>query len=332
MRRWKTAFSLPLLACLAAAPVGALSFEPVEVRTLVQMPVAVTEVTTFDVPGSQVEAVVTRLNRAEVPVVESVEIIRYTPFDVVLDNYVPADTVAADLPWDLGELDMVLLLDTHLDAGLTGSPLADAVLSDLVRLGLFDAEPVLLPAAPLPVERDFVFFLEPGFRFDSRQGVFADRDVVVVDRDLRVRDRVADFETVRVRGDRFDGERFFDDDRRDVPPGHARHDADGPHPTPGHVKHDGPDGPPGHVRHDDDRRRRANVEREGRNRGPRARVQDLDRDGRRKPAQANEGQGRGKGKGQKAGPRGEGKGKGKGKGGGKGNGKDKGGPGRGGVR
>ena len=319
-------------AALVALPAAALVPSPVEVRTLVQMPLAVTEVVELGVPARDVETVVVRLNEARVPVTDTVEIVRYSAFPLVVDTYRPPQTLLVDLPWDLGDLDMSLLVDTHFDDGLRGGSLAEAILFDLVRLG-FLRDDDGWRAAPLPVERDFVYYVVPGFRFDTDAGLFRDR-LVTIDRDFVVdRDRWyarRDFDVAAVRDvkvvdlDGRDPNRIVlrdVDGRRDVPPGHAKHDADGPHPTPGHVKHHVPGGPPGHVKHDDDgvRRERVVVDRDGRRDDGRARA---DRPAKRgKPAKAGSpGRGGGQGK-TKAGDPGKGKGGGQGQGKGKGKGK-----------
>jgi len=321
-------------AALVAIPAAALLPSPVEVRTLVQMPLAVTEVVELGVPARDVERVVVRLNTARVPVVDTVEIVRYSAFPLVVQTYRPPETLLVDLPWDLGDLDMALLVDTHFDDGLRGDSLAGAVLFDLVRLGFLLDDDGWRPA-PLPIRRDFVYYVVPGYRFDTGAGLFRDR-VVTIDRDFVVdRDRwyvrrdfdvaaVRDVDVIGIDRDRVVFREV--DGRRDVPPGHAKHDADGPHPTPGHVKHHVPGGPPGHVKHDDDGVRRDGrvvVDRRGQDGRP-ARAGQPAKSG--KPAKAGSpGRGGGPGK-AKAGDPGKGKGKGGGQGQGKGGGKGKGGP------
>jgi len=339
-------------AALVALPAVALLPAPVEVRTLVQMPLAVTEVVELGVPPRDVERVVVRLNEAAVPVVDTVEIVRYSAFPLVVDTYRPPETLLVDLPWDLGDLDMSLLVDTHFDDGLRGDSLAEAILFDLVELGfLLDGD--RWAAAPMPVERDFVYYVVPGFRFDADAGLFRDR-LVTIDRDFVVdRDRwyvrrdfdvaaVRDVEVIDLDGRDVDRIVVRDaDGRRGVPPGHAMHDADGPHPTPGHVKHHVPGGPPGHVKHDDDgvRRRAVVDDRRSRDGRPARAARPADRG---KPAKAGKpGQGGGQGKARGGGPgQGGGQGKakadkpGKGKGGGQGGGGQGkgGGKGKGGAR
>lgn len=289
-------------AALCALPAAAFLPAPTEVRTLVQMPLAVTEVVELGVPARDVETVVFRLNEAAVPVVETVEIIRYSAFPLVVDTYRPSETLVVDLPWDLGDLNMALLVDNHFDDGLRGDSLAGAILTDLVRLGFLGGDS--WRPAPLPIERDFVYYVVPGYRFDSGSGVFRDR-VVTIDRDfVDARDRWyarRDFDLSRVSRvavrdlDRDPLVYRDGDGRSGVPPGHAKHDADGPHPTPGHVKHHVAGGPPGHTKHDDGVRR---ID-DGRDRNP-------------GPAKA--------GKPEKGGEPGKAKGNGNGKGGGKGKG------------
>ena len=319
-------------AALVALPAAALLPSPVEVRTLVQMPLAVTEVVELGVPARDVERVVVRLNTAAVPVVDTVEIVRYSAFPLVVQTYRPPETLLVDLPWALGDLDMALLVDTHYDDGLRGGSLAEAILFDLVRLGFLLDDDGWRPA-PLPIQRDFVYYVVPGYRFDTGAGLFRDR-VVTIDRDFVVdRDRwyvrrdfdvaaVRDVDVIGIDRDRVVFREV--DGRRDVPPGHAKHDADGPHPTPGHVKHHVPGGPPGHVKHDDDGVRRDGrvvVDRRGQDGRP-ARAGQPAKSG--KPAKAGS-PGRGGGPGEaKAGNPGKGKGKGGGQG--KGGGKGKGGP------
>jgi len=313
-------------AALVALPAAALVPSPVEVRTLVQMPLAVTEVVELGVPARDVETVVVRLNEARVPVTDTVEIVRYSAFPLVVDTYRPPETLLVDLPWDLGDLDMALLVDSHFDDGLRGDSLAEAVLFDLVRLGFLLDDDGWRPA-PLPVERDFVYYVVPGYRFDTGAGLFQDR-LVTIDRDFVVdRDRWyvrRDYDVAAVRD--VDVVYLDGDGRSGVPPGHAMHDADGPHPTPGHVKHHVPGGPPGHVKHDDDgvRRGRVVVDRDGRRDDGRARAaRPADRGKPAKVGNPGRGGGQGKAKAGSAGKgkgKGQGNGKGQGKGGGKGNG------------
>jgi hypothetical protein len=69
-------------AALVALPAAALVPSPGEVRTVVQMPLAVTEVVELGVPARDVETVVVRLNEARVPVPERagpVELLGHDP-------------------------------------------------------------------------------------------------------------------------------------------------------------------------------------------------------------------------------------------------------------
>jgi uncharacterized membrane protein YgcG len=222
-----------LLSLLAVAtPAVALIPEPLEVRQLVQMPLAVTEVIAVGVPAPRVEAVVVELNRAEVPIFDAVEIVRYVPFELALQNYVPASVNVTGLPWELSDLDMPLLLRFHLDAGLRGERLAWAVRNDLERIGFAVAADDRWQPAPLPRETHFVYYLEPGYRFETQRGYFP--RVVTVDRELPGRQRWAfDARAVGPQGE---------------PPGHRKHGPGGVDPTPGHVRHHVAGGPPGHNR------------------------------------------------------------------------------------
>lgn len=248
-----------VVAALPALPAAAFVPSPAEVHDVVGLPLAVTEVVELGVPKRDVERVVVHLNEARVPMRDTVEIVRYSAFPLVVDSYRPPTTAVVDLPRglkgsDLGDLDMALLVDTRFDEGLRGESLAGAILGDLVQIGfLLSADSWV--AAPRPVDRDFVYYVEPGYRFETNRGVFRDRVVTidrsfVLDRNRWYEDR--DYDLVRVR----EGDYDDDSDRREggIPPGHARHDADGPHPTPGHVKHAGPGGPPGHAADDGGRR------------------------------------------------------------------------------
>ncbi len=296
-----------------ALPATALVPSPQEVRSVAEMPLAVTEVVELGVPEPQVERVVVRLNDADVPVRDSVEIVRYSAFPLVVDTYRPPETAVVDLPWDLGKLNMALLVDSHFDDGLRGDSLAEAVLGDLVQLGFLAAADGWRDA-PRPVDRDFIYYVEPGYRFDTGRGLFADRAVVIdrefiVDRGDWYRER--DYDVARVVD-------YDDSDRSGppaVPPGHAKHDRpDGP---PGHTMHDGPDGPPGHAKHDDGRR--------SWRRGGRDRVDDSPGNSAHAGGGRDKGQGPGdsrgaaEGRGSGNGP-GQDKGKSKGKGNGKGRG------------
>jgi len=314
-----------MLATLAL-PAAALVPSPQEVRSVAEMPLAVTEVVELGVPEPQVETVVVRLNDARVPVRDSVEIVRYSAFPLVVDTYQPPETAVVDLPWDLGNLDMALLVGTHFDDGLRGDSLAQAVLGDLVQLGFLAAADGWRDA-PRPVDRDFVYYVEPGYRFDTGTGLFKER-AVVIDRDFIVDRgdwyRERDYDVARVVDYDYD-----DSDRGGppaVPPGHAKHD--GPDGPPGHAMHDGPDGPPGHAKHDDGRRswRRAGDR-------DRDRVRDRDRGDGPPDNAARAGRGRGDGQGpgnsrgaaEGRGPdNGPGNAKDKGKGRGRGNGNGRG--------
>jgi hypothetical protein len=317
-----------LTTCLLAAaalPAAALVPERVEVEYTVGMPLAVTEVVEVGVPAPQVEQVVYRLNTAQVPVVDSVEIVRYTAFPVVVQRYQPAQPVyfepqGLDVEWDLDGLDMLTLLAAHLDAGLQGQLLADAVLRDVALLGFDVGVDGRLYRAPRPVRRDFLYYVEPGYRFTTDRGLFRQRVVVVADDDFveyrqRRRVRFRDRDRVVLR------DRIFDRDRvvreRAVPPGHAKHGPGGPQPTPGHVKHAGPGGPPGHsedgvVRERDDDRRRVDRDRGDRRRDRAERRDDRDRGRGNDEARGNPGRGQGQSKA---------KGKDKDKGGGQGKGR-----------
>ncbi len=366
-----------LLAATLALPAAALVPSAVEVEYTVGMPLAVTEVVEVGVPARQVEQVVYRLNTARVPVVDSVEIVRYSAFPMVVDRYYePArplyfEPVGLETQWELDELDMLTLLAAHFDDGLEGQLLSDALFRDLLVLGFDVGVNGVWRTAPQPVRREFLYYVEPGYRFATDRGVFRDRVVVVADddfddywvrRNVRFRDRDRDvfdlaFDRDRDRVVVRDRDRVIDRDRvvvgrvesDAVPPGHRKHGPGGPHPTPGHVKHAGPDGPPGHAR-DGDRVVLRELDRDGR----RVVLRDRDRDDRRESrvdrdrgerrgkapkAKADRGQGGGKGK-AKAGPAGRSDGKGKkaagnrggggnDKGKGKGNGKGGGGKGRG---
>ncbi|HEX2252168.1 MAG TPA: hypothetical protein VHQ65_02745, partial [Thermoanaerobaculia bacterium] len=246
------------LVALVALPAAAL-VPRAEVRTLVEMPLAVTTVADFGVPEPEVERVVWQLNEAEVPVADAVEIVRYTPFPLVVTEYRPVEPLSFEqdvdndwgVDWELDELDMLLLLQSHLDDGLRGELLGSAVLADLLRLGFDVGSGDTWRAAPRPVEHDFVYYLTPGYRFDTDRGLFRDR-VVVVDQDdfgfrrdgdrwLPDRDLYRDREVIARRDDVRDRGEERAGGPPAIPPGHAKHGPDGPHPTPGHVKHAGPD-------------------------------------------------------------------------------------------
>lgn len=234
------------LALLAGVPTTAtaLAPTPVEVRAVTTLPLAVTTVSHTAIEPRRVEGVVTRLNRARVPVTDTVEIVRYTPFELVVTEVRPAAPADLSLDFDLDGLDMLWLLDRHLDNGLEGPPLASAVLSDLLALG-FDVSAGgggtvdRWRPAPLPVERDFLYYVEPGYRYTTDRGLFLDRVVTVE----------PDWVDGRIWRDRT----WYDDHDGYVaglPPGHVKHD--GPGGPPGHAMHDGPGGPPGHAKHDPD--------------------------------------------------------------------------------
>jgi hypothetical protein len=278
-----------LLLTAAALPAAALVPTAVEVDYTVGMPLAVTEVVEVGVPAPQVEQVVYRLNTAQVPVVESVEIVRYSAFPMVVDRYQPAQPLyyepqGLDVEWELDELDMLTLLAAHFDDGLQGELLADAVLRDVALLGFDVGVDGRLYAAPRPVRRDFLYYVEPGYRFTTDRGLFRQRVVVVDDDDFvdyrqrrraRLRDgrlRIVDRDPVRVVRDRdrvtlwdriFRRDRVRDRDRvlrdrdrvvrdRVVLDRERERRRQAPAAVPpGHAKH-GPGGPhptPGHVKH-----------------------------------------------------------------------------------
>jgi hypothetical protein len=212
------------------------------VRAVTTLPLAVTTVSHTAVEPRRVEEVVTRLNRARVPVTDTVEIVRYTPFELVVTEVRPADPVSLDLDFDLDGLDMLWLLDRHLDSGLEGSSLASAVLSDLLVLGFDVGANDRWRPAPRPVERNFLYYVEPGYRYTTDRGLFVDRVVTVEN----------DWVDGRIWRDRtwYDDHDGYVARGTGLPPGHVKHD--GPDGPPGHAMHDGPGGPPGHAKHDPD--------------------------------------------------------------------------------
>lgn len=291
-RHATTAATATLLAFALAPATWAFVVPPAdEVQYLVEMPLAVTRVVEVGVREPQVEAIMLDLNRSQVPAYQSVELLRYAPLDLFLDDPLG---LGVDLGFDFGgdEPILLVLLGAHIDAGLVGLPLADAVFLDLERMGVPVVERRATRRAvrqPVVLRPRFVPF-EVGTRM-VREG---DR-LVVLDRDGR---RVRDDGDRRVVRDR---------DRVAVPPGHAKHGPGGPHPTPGHVKHhDGPDANPGHARA------------ESGSRAPQAKREGKPEKGQGKAKDGGPGKGSGKARGE---PQGRGKADGKGKAGGKDRGK-----------
>jgi hypothetical protein len=200
-----------LLFAFTPAAVGQVP-PPVEVRLLVQMPLATNAVLEVGVPAPRVERTVVLLNQHHVPVVESVEIIRYAPFPLVVERYQVTAPPVLEPRWDVATLDMPILLETHIRAGLTGAPLAAAVLVDLRDLGFAVAAPrEAVVSLPPPWHPDFVVFLQPGFRFETRQGLFHDQVIVVEERHFPRRERPGPPPHARAWGW-----------RGEVPPPHAR--------------------------------------------------------------------------------------------------------------
>ena len=202
--------ALAFMMPLSAIAARALDLPHLEIRRTVELPLAVTEVVAIGVPVSTVERVVVDLNRARVPTFHAVEVVRYSAFPLVLERH---EVVGLELglPFELEGLDMSILLRHHVDRGLIGPPLARAVFADLHLIGFAVTEARIPRIGPSPVVGPrFVFYLQPGFRIDTDRGVFRGRPFL-------------------------------------VPPGHAKHGPFGPHPTPGHVRHDRRGGPPGHA-------------------------------------------------------------------------------------
>jgi hypothetical protein len=141
------------LKTVAAAVVSAALFLPVkaealetnELLALVAMPLAVAAVSEVtDVPMSDLMDVVTLLNDANVPPVQFVEVVRYAPVALVVEEE-PTRTP------------FVEFVRTRFDAGVVGVPLVTEIEREIRFYGVPDAElDVIAPSLVIADNDDFI--------------------------------------------------------------------------------------------------------------------------------------------------------------------------------
>jgi hypothetical protein len=142
---WRTLAGAVLIAALFV-PAKAEALETNELLALVAMPLAVAAVSEVtDVPMSDLLDVVTLLNDANVPPVQFVEVVRYAPVALVVEE--PTRTPFVDF------------IRTRYDAGVLGVPLVTEIEREIRFYGVPDIE--LDVVAPRLIDRDADFIPLP---------------------------------------------------------------------------------------------------------------------------------------------------------------------------
>lgn len=128
---------------LIAAPMQALALSNEELLALVAMPLAVAAVAEVaDVPVDELVDVVTLLNQADVPPPQFVEVVRYVPVALVVD--------------DDADDDFVRFVRLQFDEGVRGPALVTVIENRFPEFGLRDIDLTPEPAHVVIVDDDFV--------------------------------------------------------------------------------------------------------------------------------------------------------------------------------
>ncbi len=135
---------LALLLLLAVLPTQAWALNTDELLSTIAMPLAVAAVSNVSgVPATRLADLVTALNQANVPPTQFVEVIRYVPVALVVQNN--------------QQPDLVQVVQTDISRGITGDALVNAIV-DQLRTN-FNVSPTLTlnePVTTLVVRDDFI--------------------------------------------------------------------------------------------------------------------------------------------------------------------------------
>ena len=140
---WKTLAAATLVAALFL-PVQANALETNELLALVAMPLAVAAVSEVtDVPASDLIDVITLLNDANVPPVQFVEVVRYAPVALVVEEPVRTPFVE--------------FVRTRYRQGIVGIPLVTEIEREIIFYGVPDVELDVIASPTIVVDNpDFI--------------------------------------------------------------------------------------------------------------------------------------------------------------------------------